>query len=78
MRKTRIVCTLGPSTEDVGVLSRLLEAGMNVARFNMAHGDHDYHADMMGRLREASRRTGIPVALLIDIKGPEIRNGNGR
>ncbi len=48
---------------------------MNVARFNMAHGDHDYHADMMGRLREASRRTGIPVALLIDIKGPEIRTG---
>ena len=41
----------------------------------MAHGDHDYHADMMGRLREASRRTGIPVALLIDIKGPEIRTG---
>ena len=75
MRKTRIVCTLGPSTEDVAVLSRLLEAGMNVARFNMAHGDHDYHAAMMARVREASRATGIPAALLIDIKGPEVRTG---
>jgi len=75
MRKTRIVCTLGPSTEEVGILSQLLVAGMNVARFNMAHGDHDYHAAMMARVREASRSTGIPVALLIDIKGPEIRTG---
>jgi pyruvate kinase len=75
MRKTRIVCTLGPSTDDVEILSRLLEAGMNVARFNMAHGDHDEHGAMIARLREASRRTGVPVALLIDIKGPEIRTG---
>jgi pyruvate kinase len=75
MRKTRIVCTLGPSTEDVEVISRLLEAGMNVARFNMAHGDHEYHAEMISRVREASRRTDIPVALLIDIKGPEVRTG---
>ncbi len=75
MRKTRIVCTLGPSTEDVGVLSRLLEAGMNVARFNMAHGDHEYHAAMIAGVREASSATGAPVALLIDIKGPEIRTG---
>ena len=75
MRKTKIVCTLGPATEDVGVLARLLEAGMNVARFNMAHGTHEYHAAMIARLREASRTTGIPAALLIDIKGPEVRTG---
>ena len=75
MRKTKIVCTLGPATEDVAVLARLLEAGMNVARFNMAHGTHEYHAAMIGRLREASRATGIPAALLIDIKGPEVRTG---
>jgi len=75
MRKTRIVCTLGPSTEEVEILSQLLGAGMNVARFNMAHGDHDYHAAMITKVREASRGTGIPVALLIDIKGPEIRTG---
>ncbi len=75
MRKTKIVCTLGPSTPDVDVLKQLLSAGMNVARFNMAHGDHDYHAAMASKLREASRAAGIPVALLIDIKGPEIRTG---
>ncbi len=75
MRKTKIVCTLGPSTEDPGVLRSLLEAGMNVARFNMAHGDQSSHAAAIARLREASRATGIPVALLIDVKGPEIRTG---
>jgi pyruvate kinase len=75
MRKTKIVCTVGPATENVGVLARLLEAGMNVARFNMAHGDLPYHAAMISRVREASRATGIPVALLIDIKGPEVRTG---
>jgi pyruvate kinase len=76
MRKTKIVCTLGPATEDVAVLAALLRAGMNVARFNMAHGDHAYHAAMIARVREASRQTGIPVALLIDVKGPEVRTGN--
>jgi pyruvate kinase len=75
MRKTKIVCTLGPSTEDPGVLRGLLEAGMNVARFNTAHGDEASHAAMIARLREASSATSIPVALLIDIKGPEIRTG---
>jgi pyruvate kinase len=75
MRKTKIVCTLGPAAEDVGVLGKLLTAGMNVARFNMAHGDEAYHAAMISRVREASRATDIPVALLIDIKGPEIRTG---
>lgn len=75
MRKTKIVCTLGPATDDVGVLASLLQAGMNVARFNMAHGDLAYHAAMISKVREASRSTGIPVALLIDIKGPEVRTG---
>ncbi len=76
VRKTKIVCTLGPSTEDKETLKALLEAGMNVARFNMAHGDYDYHSMLMDRLRAASEETGIPVALLIDIKGPEIRTGD--
>ena len=75
MRKTKIVCTLGPATEQPAILAELLSAGMNVARFNMAHGDHESHAAMIARLREASRLTGIPVALLIDIKGPEVRTG---
>lgn len=75
MRKTKIVCTLGPSTEGPEALEQLLRAGMNVARFNMAHGTYESHAASAARLREASRRTGIPVALLLDIKGPEIRTG---
>jgi pyruvate kinase len=75
MRKTKIVCTLGPSTEEVGILGDLLRAGMNVARFNMAHGDLDYHARTIARVREAGRTVGIPVATLIDIKGPEVRTG---
>jgi pyruvate kinase len=74
-RKTKIVCTLGPSTDSVETLAQLLEAGMNAARFNMAHGTHESHAAMMEKLRTASRKTGIPVALLLDVKGPEIRTG---
>lgn len=75
LRKTKIVCTLGPSADDVETLSSLLRAGMNVARLNMAHGNLAEHAGRISRLREASRTTGIPVALLIDVKGPEIRTG---
>ena len=75
VRKTKIVCTLGPTSTDVPVLSALLRAGMNVARFNMAHGTAAEHEARAGQLREASRATGIPVALLVDIKGPEIRTG---
>jgi pyruvate kinase len=74
-RKTKIVCTLGPTASTVPVLGALLTAGMNVARFNMAHGSVEEHEALAGRLREASRATGIPVALLVDIKGPEIRTG---
>jgi pyruvate kinase len=75
VRKTKIVCTLGPTASEVPVLSALLVAGMNVARFNMAHGTEEEHAARAARLREASRTTGIPVALLVDIKGPEVRTG---
>ncbi len=75
MRKTKIVCTLGPATEDPAILARLLRAGMNVARFNMAHGDLDWHAAMMEKVRAASQQSGAPVALLIDVKGPEVRTG---
>ena len=74
-RKTKIVCTLGPTASEVPVLGALLRAGMNVARFNMAHGTEAEHEAIAGRLREASRAAGIPVALLVDIKGPEIRTG---
>ena len=73
MRKTKIVCTLGPSTDREGVLREMIEAGMNVARFNFSHGSHEEHKarlDALKRLREELNR---PVAAMLDTKGPEIR-----
>jgi pyruvate kinase len=75
INKTKIVCTMGPATRDLGILKGLLKAGMNVARFNFSHGDHAAHASMADLVRQASRETGIPVALLLDTRGPEIRTG---
>lgn len=74
-QKTKIVCSMGPTTEDINVICDLLHAGMNVARFNFSHSDHPYHKKNMEAVREASRITGIPCALLLDTKGPEIRTG---
>ena len=73
--KTKIVCTLGPKCRDVSVLEEMLRAGMAVARFNFSHGDHAYHFGTLENLRQASRNTGIAVAVLLDTKGPEIRTG---
>ncbi|HBG37405.1 MAG TPA: pyruvate kinase [Treponema sp.] len=75
LRKTKIVCSLGPTAETLEVISELLRSGMNVARFNFSHGTHEYHLKNMHLVREASRLTGIPCALLMDTKGPEIRTG---
>ncbi|MES1914920.1 MAG: hypothetical protein MHM6MM_006941 [Cercozoa sp. M6MM] len=74
-RRTKIVCTLGPATHTVDMITELLYAGMNVARLNFSHGDHEYHAETVRNVREASKQTGIPCALLLDTKGPEIRTG---
>ncbi len=75
LRKTKIVCTLGPAVDEVDRMVELLQAGMNVARFNFSHGTHEEHRRRIARLREASHKAGIPVALMIDTKGPEIRTG---
>ena len=75
-RKTKIVCTLGPAVDDRDTIAELLKAGMNIARFNFSHGDHEEHRGRVAKLREASAQTGIPVALLLDTKGPEIRTGS--
>ena len=75
MRKTKIVCTLGPATDDEAILRKLILSGMNVARLNMSHGKHEEHkrrADMVKKLR---RELDVPVAILLDTKGPEIRTG---
>jgi pyruvate kinase len=75
MRKTKIIATLGPATDDEGVLRELLREGANVARFNFSHGDHDSVKRRLESLRRASRELGLPVAALADTKGPEIRLG---
>lgn len=74
-RKTKIVCSMGPTTENLEVVCDLLRSGMNVARFNFSHGTHEYHKKNIETVREASRITKIPCAILLDTKGPEIRTG---
>lgn len=74
-RKTKIVCTLGPSSNTVEMIANLLKAGMNVARFNFSHGTHETHQKVVDNVRTASKLTGIACALMLDTKGPEIRTG---
>lgn len=76
MRKTKIVCTIGPASESVEKLMQLIEAGMNVARLNFSHGNHEEHAQRIQNIREAAKKTGKNVAILLDTKGPEIRTHN--
>lgn len=72
-RKTKIICTLGPSTDQPGVLEKLVESGMNVARFNFSHGTHEEQRSRFTALKKARNNTRQPVAALLDTKGPEIR-----
>ena len=74
--KTKIVCSMGPTTENDETLSAIIKNGMNIARFNFSHGTHEYHKSQMERVRKLSEKLQIPVALMMDTKGPEIRTGN--
>lgn len=73
MRKTKIVCTIGPASEQPEMLEHLLEAGMNVARLNFSHGTHEEHGARIQAIRAAAAKTGTQPAILLDIKGPKIR-----
>ena len=73
MRRTKIVCTIGPATNSEEMLTKLVRSGMNVARLNFSHGTHEYHKDTLERIKRVRRREGMPVAILLDTKGPEIR-----
>ncbi|MEN2467079.1 pyruvate kinase [Ornithinibacillus sp. FSL M8-0202] len=75
MRRTKIVCTIGPASESVETLVELINAGMNVARLNFSHGDYEEHGARIKNIREAAKQTGKTVAILLDTKGPEIRTG---
>merc|ERR1719389_1490841 len=75
-RKCKIICTMGPSCWDTDMLVKLIDAGMNVARLNFSHGDHEAHGATVKRIRAAAaQRPDKPVAILLDTKGPEIRTG---
>jgi pyruvate kinase len=75
MRKAKIICTLGPASGTPAVIEGLIRAGMNVARLNFSHGTHEEHRHRVELIRRASRKLGIPVAILQDIQGPKIRLG---
>lgn len=73
MRKTKIICTIGPACDTVERLKELMLAGMNVARFNFSHGTHEEQRGKYERVQQAGRELGLPVATMLDTKGPEIR-----
>jgi pyruvate kinase len=75
MLRTKIVCTIGPSSRSPEMLRELIRGGMNVARLNFSHGDHDVHGENVVRIRTASEEVGQPVAILMDLQGPKLRVG---
>lgn len=75
MRKTKIICTLGPAVNDENILRKMMLKGMNVARINFSHGTHEEHLKRINQFKKVRDSLGLPVALLLDTKGPEIRTG---
>ncbi len=76
MRKTKIICTIGPKTSSFEALQQLSAKGMNIARLNMSHGTHEWHRTVIKNIKTINKKTGSPVAILLDTKGPEIRTGD--
>src|SRR5687768_17297986 len=75
MRRVKIICTIGPASRELDVLTRLVEEGMNVARLNFSHGTHEYHRGTMERVRQVSEKLRQPIAILADLQGPKLRVG---
>lgn len=75
MRKTKIICTIGPSSDDEAILIEMAKAGMNVARCNFSHGDHDQHRARMDMIKKVREELNLPIAIMLDTKGPEYRIG---
>ena len=75
MRKTKIICTIGPASENPEILSQIIEAGMNVSRHNFSHGDHEEHAARINLVKELAKKYNKEIAVMLDTKGPEIRTG---
>ena len=72
-RKTKIICTLGPAVDEQEMMEGLIKAGMNVARFNFSHGDYEEQKKRIETFKKARTAIGLPIAMLLDTKGPEIR-----
>lgn len=75
MRRTKIVCTIGPASESIEVLKELIRSGMNVARLNFSHGSHEEHLNRVNNIRQAAAELGVEIPIMLDTKGPEIRSG---
>ena len=75
MKKTKIICTVGPSTDNVELLGRMMQAGMDLARFNFSHGSHEDHGKRLALVKEAAAKVGKVIATIADTKGPEMRLG---
>lgn len=75
IKKTKIVCTIGPATENVETIKSMIHEGMNVARINFSHGTYDQHEYQINLVKEAREMLGVPIAIMLDTKGPEIRTG---
>ena len=73
MKKTKVVCTIGPASSDVKMLKEMIERGMDVARLNMSHGNHESHQTVVDMIKALREKLDKPVAILVDTKGPEIR-----
>ncbi|PLX32093.1 MAG: pyruvate kinase, partial [Clostridiales bacterium] len=75
MRRTKIVCTIGPASEDKEIFTELVKSGLNVARLNFSHGNHEEHKKRIEMIKEVRMEMDIPIAIMLDTKGPEIRTG---
>src|SRR5688572_24821589 len=78
MRRTKIVCTIGPASDSEEMIAKLIAAGMNVARLNFSHGTSDYHRELIDRLKKVRKDLRQPVAIMMDLQGPKIRIGKIR
>ena len=76
IKKTKIVCTIGPASESFETITRMAKAGMNIARLNFSHGTYDEHLERIELIRNVEKRENVNISIMLDTKGPEIRLGN--